>query len=129
MTVLGVNSFIGCSGITSLKLPIGINMFKNGSVGDAAFCICSGVTDVRFTYGTGLVYNFNENGARWTPWYDSRTNHLNITLEKGIRQIGAYTFYSLNDVTFNYTGNAEDWSKVTIGANNASLTNRTVNFI
>lgn len=129
MTVLGVNSFIGCSGITSLKLPIGINMFKNGSVGDAAFCNCSGVTDVRFTYGTGLVYNFNENGARWTPWYDSRTNHLNITLEKGIRQIGAYTFYSLNDVTFNYTGNAEDWSKVTIGANNASLTNRTVNFI
>ena len=129
MTALGKRAFKYAWELYSIEMPMGIDLFGGGTLDDAVFGYCKEVKEVKFTPGTGGVYNFSERGSQFTPWYISKNNNLTMTLEKGITTIGSYTFNGLSNVTFNYTGNAEEWSNVTINSNNSSLTSRTVNFI
>ncbi len=102
VTKIGQRAFIYCRGMTELTLPC------NESFGHEAFYCCTGLTDIRLTKGTGRMPDYsNEPGYEdpnqlSTPWYANRNNSITVSLDEGIRHIGAYAFsgcYGLTSIT------------------------------
>ena len=89
-TNLNSSLFRNCTGIKELTMPISTNAVANGS--SPAFNGCSNIKKVNFTKGTGKVSGYTTGSYFNTPWYYSRNNELEITMEEGITEIGSYTF-------------------------------------
>ncbi len=92
VTQLGTGAFQGCKNITSITIPISLDSGKPG-----AFSGCTGITEVYLTKGTGEGVNYTNytsttDSYNRTPWYQSRGNEIQVTLEEGITKIGNYTF-------------------------------------
>ncbi|MCD7723120.1 MAG: leucine-rich repeat domain-containing protein, partial [Clostridiales bacterium] len=97
-------TFYGCTGITTLKLPANIQYLNY------TFTNCTGVTDltlVRTDSSTypGYVSNaygkntaFSTTTVKYTPWYLSRNNTINITLCRGVTEVVNYAFYSCSNI-------------------------------
>ena len=50
ITAIGSNAFSGCSGLTSIELPVGVT-----SIGDGAFFGCSGLTSIELPSGVTSI--------------------------------------------------------------------------
>ena len=99
ITSLGSALFSGCTGIEKLTIPISLDSGKPG-----AFYGCTGILEVYLTTGTGerLDYRSVNDYTSYTrtPWYQSRDNEIQVTLEEGITKIGAYTFNNCTGLKF-----------------------------
>ena len=99
ITSLGSALFNGCTGIEKLTIPISLDSGKPG-----AFSGCTGILEVYLTTGTGerLDYRSVNDYTSYTrtPWYQSRDNEIQVTLEEGITKIGAYTFNNCTGLKF-----------------------------
>ena len=79
--------FKGCKNIKELTIPISLRMSTNSFAG------CTGITKVTFTKGTGEGADYISGSKyQYTPWYISKTNTINVTLEEGITKIGSSMF-------------------------------------
>ena len=85
-------SFSNCTGIQELIIPINMN-------GAQGFSGCTGLTKITFTKGTGEGINYSSSTTNSycytkTPWYQSRTNEIEVEFEEGITLIGTRMFSS-----------------------------------
>ena len=88
-------AFSNCTGLEEITIPISLDVsFKfNGS---------TNIKKVNITKGTGNGVNYEVNGNYYaTPWYYSRGNEIEVTMEEGITSIGNYMFY---DIAYNSAG-------------------------
>ena len=90
VTDIGYNAFKNCTGMEELTAPISLNLVK-GDLSYTIFVGCTNIKKVNFTKGTGEGANY-ENKSDRTPWYLSKDNELEITMEEGITKIGNSTF-------------------------------------
>ncbi len=138
VTTIGNYAFYYCESLTNVTIPDSVT-----TIGDRAFCICYSLTDVTIsdsvtTIGEGAFANC-----------ESLTN---ITIPDSVTTIGEYAFYdcdSLTDVTIPdsvttigegafedcyyltdvyYTGTKEQWNRISIGSDNACLTNANIHY-
>ena len=86
------SSFYGCTGIEELTIPISISAFENGFY--PSFNGCTNIKKINFIKGTGEGFSYTLDSYYRTPWYYSRNNVSEITMEEGITKIGDYTFYN-----------------------------------
>ena len=75
--------FQGCTGLTDLTLP------QSAVISNNAFTNCTGIISVHITVGTGQ-WKIGQGLA--SPWDNSSTNALTITLDDGITVIGIAAF-------------------------------------
>ncbi|MGN1478541.1 MAG: leucine-rich repeat protein [Acutalibacteraceae bacterium] len=101
VTIINHGAFYGCIGLKELTLPCSAKTYNDKNT----YFNCSGVEKVTFTKGTGVMqnYGFDENSSnityyQYTPWYLSRGNIIEITLEHGITHIGNYAFDGCNGI-------------------------------
>ena len=57
-----------------------------------SFTRCTGITKVTFTKGTGEGVDYSSPKYQYTPWYISKANTINVTIEEGITKIGTSMF-------------------------------------
>ena len=119
---IGDNAFAQCSGLTEVKLPVDVDIFKycrlsNGYSYRFAFNGCTNVTKIHYTPGqTGVMPDKTTTQGRTNYWtnsleYACRENLTTVILDEGITHIGDYAFYvctKLNTVVFR--GNAPTFS-------------------
>ena len=96
-------------------------------------------------FGTGAMVNYDS--ALEVPWYEHRKSITKLIIQNGVTSVGSYAFAdlpalkhvivfktvtSIGDYAFNgcdafkyayYSGSKEDWELITVGKNNAPLTN------
>jgi len=113
VTSIGYSAFSDCSGLTSLTIPDSVT-----SIGDYAFSGCSGLTsltmpiDIKVTTSfydctnlTSVVLTKGQTGVgasysyQYTPWHQSRSNEISVTIEEGITSIGDYAFSGCSGLT------------------------------
>ena len=84
VTRLGDKVFESCTGIEKLTVPISLDVSNK-------FRYCTNIKKINFTKGTGEGVEYGTSGRRfYTPWYYSKENELEITMEEGITSIGRY---------------------------------------
>jgi hypothetical protein len=86
-------AFFDCSAITQLRIPASLPLV-NG-----AFSNCTSIMDIFITAGNGEMASYDYRTAKYTPWYISRNNKLNITIEEGVLNIGEYAFYECSGLS------------------------------
>ena len=80
-------------------------VISSGNVSNSnntSFYNCTGITKVNFTKGTGTGFNYAtdlNNYYAYTPWYYSRANTIEVTMEEGITSIGNNMFYDCTGLT------------------------------
>ena len=90
------------------------------SIGDYAFFGCSSLTSVTIPDGVTSIGDY--------VFYNCR-NLASVTIPDGVTSIGNYAFYNCRNLTsVNYKGSQEQWEQISIGWNNGSLTNATINY-
>ena len=146
VTDMGYSVFKDCTGIEEITVPISLNLVK-GDMWETIFSGCTSIKKINFTKGTGIGASYVGNYDRM-PWYISRGNDLEITMEEGITSIGRYMFYDITGLkklylpstlttissdafygisaTINYNGTEEMWNSISIGSSNQTLVN--INF-
>ena len=147
VTYMDSMAFGDCTGIEELTVPISLSLNKGYNASEAAFARCTNIKKINFTKGTGIGADYGGNYDR-TPWYISKENDLEITMEEGITRIGYYMFSNITGLkkidlpstlatirsyafygisaTINYNGTEEMWNSIDIDSDNPSLTN--INF-
>jgi len=122
VTRIGNYAFNGCGGLTSIEIPDSvtqidekaficrnlqkITMPVSASIGRRAFADCP-VTNVTLTKGNGTMPNYASqdsysaiwNVYLWTPWYESTSNDVTVTIEDGVKNIGNYAFKGCDKLT------------------------------
>ncbi len=145
ITKIDYNAFANCAQIQDLTIPISIHAGEG-------FSGCTGIKKINITKGNGEGINYSFGDCSRLPWYQSRQNELEITLEEGITkignymfcnctgivlvkfpktltEIGPYAFYNINNATYDYAGSQQDWeANVTVNNNNTSLDMQRFNF-
>ncbi|MBR7123900.1 MAG: leucine-rich repeat protein, partial [Candidatus Methanomethylophilaceae archaeon] len=91
---LGAGAFQGCTSMTSLTIPVVINVV--GSDSNPIFDGCTGLTSISLT-GNGNSGDYsatsgNNNYYLKTPWYFSRNNTISLSIGSGVTGIGANMF-------------------------------------
>ena len=147
VTYIDSMAFGDCTGIEELTVPISLSLNKGYNASEAAFARCTNIKKINFTKGTGIGADYGGYYDR-TPWYISKENDLEITMEEGITRIGYYMFSNITGLkkidlpstlatirsyafygisaTINYNGTEEMWNSIDIDSDNPSLTN--INF-
>ena len=85
ITAIGSNAFFGCSGLTSIELPVGVT-----SIGDGAFFGCSGLTSIELPSGVTSI------GDRAFLGCSGLTS---IELPAGVTSISDNAFYDSSGLT------------------------------
>lgn len=122
----------------------------SGSCGDNLAWTYNGTTKVLTVSGSGAMYDFT---AKEVPWKAYRAATLIVVIEPGTTYIGEYAFYFFSSATdviipasvtdigasaFNYalsltsvryTGSAEQWQDINIGASNSYLSYAAVEYL
>ena len=103
---IGLQAFREDIGIKELTIPISLDaVISSGNVSNSnntSFYNCTGITKVNFTKGTGTGFNYAtdlNNYYAYTPWYYSRANTIEVTMEEGITSIGNNMFYDCTGLT------------------------------
>ena len=115
VTTLDWFAFSGCTGLTSATIGNGVTC-----IDASAFAGCTNLTTV--TVGTGVT------GIGWSA-FKGCSQLSTINIPSSVTSIDRYAFYgcsSLSKVVF--CGTAEEWSDITIGEGNNSLTGITLTF-
>jgi len=84
ITSIGEEAFSGCTGLKSITVPCGLGL--------AAFNDSKAIDTVHITKGSGKMLDYTYNYQN-TPWYRTEADAVTVTLDEGIENIGAYTFY------------------------------------
>ena len=90
-------AFRDCSKLAEITVPISLNVVVN-TTPDEPFYNCTKVTKVNFTKGTGVGADYTGKYT-YTPWYESRNNTIEVTMEEGITSIGSYMFRDCTGIT------------------------------
>ena len=98
VTSIGDYAFRDCTGLTSLTIPVDIQFTSSMFQG------CAGLTSVTLTKGqtgTGTDYSYYDYNYiyKHTPWYQSRSNTISLTIEDGVTSIGNYAFCDCTGLT------------------------------
>ncbi|MEA4978107.1 MAG: leucine-rich repeat protein [Methanomassiliicoccaceae archaeon] len=94
VTSIGGYAFSDCTGLTSLTVPIDIKFTVS------AFSGCIRVTSVVLTEGqTGKGASYTEYDYGKTPWYESRSKTISVTISEGVTSIGGSAFYGCTGLT------------------------------
>ena len=105
VTAMESRAFSGCSNLEDLTIPINLNL-SNHCWG-AIFENCSGLEKIKLTNGSGNTqgqglnygtYGGNEYYYESLPWYISKNNSIEITLEEGITVIGDNMFRGCSNI-------------------------------
>ncbi len=106
---------MGCSGLTSIKIPYGVT-----NIGERAFEDCSGLTSITIPDSvTSIEERVLANCSGLTS----------ITIPDSVTSIGHAAFYDCRSLTtVNYCGSEEQWQSIEIGDVNSRLTRATINY-
>ena len=110
--VIADYAFLGCNKLTSIVIPDSVT-----SIGISAFYHCRGLTSV--TIGNGVT-SIGDSAFYWCVELTS------VTIGNGVTSIGDHAFSDCDRLKMvYYKGTAEEWSRITIGIENESLTSAT----
>ncbi len=136
VTGIGYHAFRECSGLTSVTISDSVTEIK-----DQAFNGCTGLTSVSFGTGVSRIgdFAFYETGltavvipASVTTIGDfafCETGLTAVVIPASVTTIGGYAFYNCTGLAHVfYNGSAEDWSGISIGNFNESLTGANLHF-
>ncbi len=109
VTNIGHYAFAYCAGLTSIAVPDSVQ-----SIDSYAFDGCSGLTSITIPDGVTSI-----SGGAFYDCSGLRT----ITIPDSITSIGNHAFKNCNRLTkVYYKGSESDWSSLSIGSNNVTLT-------
>ncbi len=110
VTTIAKNTFINNrSALTKINIPDSVTTLEDGSISQ-----CYYIRDIVIPDSVTYI---GENA-----FYHCRAMR-SITIGAGVETIGDYAFYICDELqTVNYTGTAEQWAKIQIGAGNEDLT-------
>ena len=110
--ILKTSVFRNCKNVTNFVLQKNLS-----NIGEKAFENCANVTNIIIPES---VTSIDDSAFR------NCTNLTNIIIGNNVTSIGNYVFTNCSKLTnVYYKGTAEDWSKITIGSDNSTLTNST----
>ena len=135
VTSIGYCAFFSCSSLTSVVIGDGAT-----NIGGSAFSSCSSLTSVVIgdsitSIGENAFYNCDSlteivipDSVRYIGRYafESCSSLANITLSNSVSKIDILAFRYCSSLTsVYYKGTEEEWSAISIGYDNAALTNAT----
>ncbi|MBQ3195557.1 MAG: leucine-rich repeat protein [Clostridia bacterium] len=115
VTTIGNYAFYKCDSLTSITIPDSVT-----DIGIEAFYNCSSLTSVTIgdsvaSFGGGTFYDCS--------------SLTSITIPDSVTYIAQGAFYGCTALrTVYYTGNAEEWADISIGADNTSLKSANIIF-
>ena len=110
---IGSYTFSHCSELTSITIPVNIV-----NIGKCAFSYCSKLESVFFEKGSQLISIQNDS-------FVNCSSLTSITIPNNVKYIGNWAFQFSNLTSVYYLGSADEWSSISIGSSNTSLTNAT----
>ena len=115
VTFIGDSAFSSCSSLESVTIPDSVT-----KIGSFAFGSCSNLTSVTIGNNvTSIDYGT----------FDGCSSLTSITIPDSMTEIDDWAFYYCNSLTtVNYKGSQEQWEQISIGSDNGSLTNATINY-
>ena len=112
VTSIGTRAFRGCTSLTSVTIGNGVT-----SIGNQAFLYCTSLTSVTIPDSVTSI-----GGSAF-----SSCPLKNITIGNGVTSIDSYAFYNCSKLTtVYYCGTESEWSAISIGSDNTSLTDATI---
>ena len=115
VTTLGMEAFISCKGLTHVTLPSSISIIRPRTFGH-----CDSLTSITIPDSVDTIGE----GAFW--FSEGLTS---ITIPVSVTTIGESAFSTCMKLTdVYYTGTETQWSAITIGGSNYSLTNATKHY-
>ncbi|MBP3605845.1 MAG: leucine-rich repeat protein [Clostridia bacterium] len=105
-------AFYNCTSLTSVTIGNGVT-----SIGSDAFNGCTNLTSVVIPNSVTII---------GTRAFLGCTSLASITIPDSVTSIGSYAFYGCSSLTsVYYNGTEGEWSEISIGSSNSSLTNAT----
>ena len=111
VTSVGNSVFSNCTELKEITIPISLNVSHSDNRSSnewAVFYNCTKINKVNFTKGTGEGFEYYSDSAKhdnmathhfYTPWYYSRNNEIEVTMEEGITSIGINMFSNCTGLT------------------------------
>ena len=116
VTSIGQYAFSGCTGLTEIILPAGLT-----TVGRYAFYNCSSLTEIAIPEGIDTIEAGTFYGCK---------SLKSVSIPSSVTAIGSWAFYKCASLTDVYYGGSEaDWSNISIGSGNSSLTDAAIHCI
>jgi len=110
VTSIGDSAFSGCKSLKNVTIPDSIT-----SIGDSVFWGCNGLEGITIPDSVTIIEDSAFRGC---------TGLTSITIPVSITRIGEAAFSNCTGITETYyPGTEKQWKKISIGANNAPLTN------
>ncbi|GEM_PF-5118559 len=102
---IGPYAFSNCTGLKHVTIPCNIKIPNNGTYNTDSFYGCVNISSVNII-GKGESqdyihlddYGYYEDNYKYTPWYISEVDKLDITIDPRIARIGNYTFCGCDNI-------------------------------
>ena len=115
VTTIGNYAFSSCAGLTSVTIPDSVT-----TIGYCVFNICTALRSVTIPSSVTTIED--------SVFYNC-TSLTSVTIPNSVNTIGNYAFSGCSSLTtVYYTGTEEQWNAITIGSDNAPLTDATIHF-
>ncbi len=115
VTAIGDHAFDNCSSLKEITLSGQLT-----TIGQYAFHGCSSLAEISIPYGITKI-------EEWT-FYDC-SSLKKVSIPVNVKEIGRAAFFSTGVEQVTFSGNAEQWSNITLGSNNDSLTDADITFL
>ncbi len=115
VTAIGDHAFDNCSSLKEITLSGQLT-----TIGQYAFHGCSSLAEISIPYGITKI-------EEWTFYGCSSLKKVSIPVN--VKEIGRAAFFSTGVEQVTFSGNAEQWSNITLGSNNDSLTDAEITFL